>query len=163
MFKLTTVSVLYGYVDCLYSAFAQEGKIVSPQLLRSQREALCDYLANEDAQGITEYGAILSFVAILVALAFGFYNGSLSQAVSKAFSSVVSQLENMSAAAANSSWKRFSTVGCQNWHYWPFLSRRCQRQSFLNRLTVCKIPTKDPLIISSSAWTLKLGFLLMSG
>ncbi len=95
--------MLYGYVDWLYSAFAQEGKIVSPQLLRSQREALCDYLSNEDAQGITEYGAILSFVAILVALAFGFYNGSLSQAVSKAFSAVVSQLENMSAAAANSS------------------------------------------------------------
>jgi hypothetical protein len=40
---------------------------------------------------------------MLVALAFGFYNGSLSNAVSKAFSSVVSQLENMSAAAATSS------------------------------------------------------------
>ena len=71
--------------------------------LKSQRKALWEFLSNEEAQGITEYGAILSFVAILVALAFGFYNGSLSNAVSKAFSSVVSQLENMSAAAGSSS------------------------------------------------------------
>lgn len=72
-------------------------------LLKRLRDGTWEFLANEDAQGITEYGAILSFVAILVALAFGFYNGSLSNAVSKAFSSVVSQLENMSAAAATSS------------------------------------------------------------
>ena len=76
---------------------------MSVSIVKSLREDLCDYLANEDAQGITEYCAVLSFVAILVALAFGFYNGSLSNAVSKAFSAVVSQLENMSAAAANSS------------------------------------------------------------
>lgn len=76
---------------------------MSPQQLRSQREALWDYLVNEEAQGITEYGAILSFVAILVALAFGFYNGSLSNAMSKAFSAVVSQLENMAASASNAS------------------------------------------------------------
>lgn len=72
-------------------------------LLKRLRDGAWEFLSNEDAQGITEYGAILSFVAILVALAFGFYNGSLSNAVSKAFSSVVSQLENMSAAAATSS------------------------------------------------------------
>ena len=71
--------------------------------LKKQRDGVCDFLANEDGQGITEYGAVLAFVAILVALAFGFYNGSLSNAVSKAFSSVVSQLENMAAAASSSS------------------------------------------------------------
>lgn len=76
---------------------------MSVPLSKSLRDGAWDFLANEDAQGITEYGAILAFVSILVALAFGFYNGSLSNALSKAFSCVVSQLENMSAAAGGAS------------------------------------------------------------
>jgi Flp pilus assembly pilin Flp len=87
----------------LFSAYAQEGKPVSPQIIRSQLEALWDYLANEDAQGITEYGAVLCFVSLLIALAFTFTNGSLGTAVLTAFSAITSQLNNMSAFAASSS------------------------------------------------------------
>jgi Flp pilus assembly pilin Flp len=76
---------------------------VSVLIMRRIRDGACEFIVNEEAQGITEYGAVLSFVAILVALAFGFYNGSLSNAMSKAFSSVVSQLENMSSAASTAS------------------------------------------------------------
>jgi len=53
-------------------------------------------LTNEESgQGITEYGAILAFVALLIALVFGFANGTLAGAISSAFSSVVSQLNQM--------------------------------------------------------------------
>lgn len=76
---------------------------MSVLIMRRIRDGACEFIVNEEAQGITEYGAVLSFVAILVALAFGFYNGSLSNAMSKAFSSVVSQLENMSSAASTAS------------------------------------------------------------
>ena len=58
---------------------------------------------NEDGQGITEYGAILAFVAILVAVVFSITQGALSSAISKAFSAVVSQLNKLSTAAAAAS------------------------------------------------------------
>jgi hypothetical protein len=50
-------------------------------------------------QGISEYGAMLAFVAILVALCFSITNGRLTQAVSAAYSSISNQLNSMSAAA----------------------------------------------------------------
>lgn len=61
------------------------------------------FLKNEDGQGITEYGAILAFVSLLVALTFSAANGSLMPAVSKAFKEVASQLNALSTAAASSS------------------------------------------------------------
>jgi Flp pilus assembly pilin Flp len=61
------------------------------------------FIKDESGQGITEYGAILAFVAILVAVVFGVTKGALSSAISAAFSSVVSQLNNLSAAAAGAS------------------------------------------------------------
>ncbi len=70
---------------------------------KSQREAVWEYVSNEDAQGITEYGAVLCFVSLLIALAFTFTNGSLGNAVVTAFSAITSQLNNMSSFAANSS------------------------------------------------------------
>jgi len=54
-------------------------------------------------QGITEYAAILAFVALLVALVFAFAPSSLSGAISAAFSCVVSEINNMSAAAGSAS------------------------------------------------------------
>jgi len=63
--------------------------------------ALCR--RDENGQGITEYGAIIAFVSILVALTFGLSSGSLQPAVSKAFSSVSSQLNNLSDTASSSS------------------------------------------------------------
>ncbi len=61
------------------------------------------FITDESGQGITEYGAILAFVAILVALVFGITKGALTGAISQAFSAVVSQLNNLSAAASNAS------------------------------------------------------------
>jgi Flp pilus assembly pilin Flp len=61
------------------------------------------FITDESGQGITEYGAILAFVAILVALVFGITKGALTGAISSAFSAVVSQLNNLSSAAAAAS------------------------------------------------------------
>jgi len=58
---------------------------------------------DETGQGITEYGAIIAFVAIIIAITFGLSNGSLMPAVSQAFSSVTSQLNSLSSAASSSS------------------------------------------------------------
>lgn len=59
------------------------------------------FVKDESGQGITEYGAILAFVALLVALVFGFAQGTLSQAISTAFSNVVNQLNRLNSAAAS--------------------------------------------------------------
>jgi Flp pilus assembly pilin Flp len=58
------------------------------------------FVNDESGQGITEYGAILAFVAILVALVFGITKGALTSAISAAFSAVVSQLNNLSSYAS---------------------------------------------------------------
>lgn len=54
------------------------------------------FVTDESGQGITEYGAILAFVAVLVALVFSFAKGGLSGAISAAFSSVIGQLNALS-------------------------------------------------------------------
>ena len=61
------------------------------------------FISDESGQGITEYGAILAFVAILVALVFGITKGALTSAISAAFSAVVTQLNNLSAYAGSAS------------------------------------------------------------
>ncbi|MBP6746214.1 MAG: hypothetical protein WC028_10605 [Candidatus Obscuribacterales bacterium] len=66
-------------------------------------ETINRFISDESGQGITEYGAILAFVAILVALVFSITQGALTAAISKAFSAVVSQLNNLSAAASGAS------------------------------------------------------------
>lgn len=58
---------------------------------------------SQSGQGITEYGAILAFVAVLVSLVFAMTNSTLSDALSSALSSIVSQVNNMSSEAAASS------------------------------------------------------------
>lgn len=64
------------------------------------KRSVAKFICDESGQGITEYGAILAFVAILVAVVFGIAKGALSSAISAAFSAVVSQLNNLSKAAA---------------------------------------------------------------
>ena len=64
---------------------------------------VCAYFTDEDAQGITEYGAILAFVAILVALVFAITQGALTAAISKSFSAAVSQLNRVSLAGSSAS------------------------------------------------------------
>ena len=66
-------------------------------------ETINRFISDESGQGITVYGAILAFVAILVALVFSITQGALTAAISKAFSAVVSQLNNLSAAASGAS------------------------------------------------------------
>ncbi len=61
------------------------------------------FIRDESGQGITEYGAILAFVAILVALVFSITQGALSAAISQAFAAVVKQLNALSGAANNAS------------------------------------------------------------
>ncbi|MBS2009704.1 MAG: Flp family type IVb pilin [Cyanobacteria bacterium SZAS TMP-1] len=65
--------------------------------------AISNFFTEEEGQGITEYGAILAFVAILVAVVFSITQGALSSAISKAFSAVVNQLNKLSTAAAAAS------------------------------------------------------------
>ncbi len=57
----------------------------------------------DDGQAITEYGAILAFVACLVALAFASTTSGFAGAVSSTFSTVVNQLNDMCQQAAASS------------------------------------------------------------
>jgi len=64
------------------------------------KELAGKFVRDESGQGITEYGAILAFVAILVAVVFGITKGALTTAISNAFSAVVSQLNALSSAAA---------------------------------------------------------------
>jgi len=63
-------------------------------LLKSRKKRARRRLAR--GQGITEYGAMIAFVAVLVALTFSIANGHLSQAICAAFSAVSMQLNNMS-------------------------------------------------------------------
>lgn len=54
-------------------------------------------------QGITEYGAMLAFVAILVATVFGLTQSALKGGVSNAYSSMAGQLNKLSAASGSGS------------------------------------------------------------
>lgn len=58
------------------------------------------FIRQEDGQGIAEYGALLAFIAILVALVFAFAPGKLGPAVSTAFSSVAQELNDEADAAS---------------------------------------------------------------
>ncbi|MBI4534583.1 MAG: Flp family type IVb pilin [Candidatus Melainabacteria bacterium] len=58
------------------------------------------FLSDESGQGITEYGAILAFVAVLVALVFTFAQGGLKSSISAAFSSVIYQLNYLAGNAS---------------------------------------------------------------
>lgn len=61
------------------------------------KDMLNDFIDDELGQGITEYGAILAFVALLVAVVFSFAQGSLTSAISQAFSNVVRQLNKLNS------------------------------------------------------------------
>jgi Flp pilus assembly pilin Flp len=83
-----------GKLTITFAAYLLSMKTVS----RKQR-----LLKRSSGQGITEYAAILAFVALLVALVFAFAPNTLSGAISAAFSAVCSHLNNMSAASGSAS------------------------------------------------------------
>ena len=64
------------------------------------RQALASFFADESGQGITEYGAVLAFVALLVAVVFGFARGALQSTLSESFSTIVSQLNALNSYSA---------------------------------------------------------------
>ncbi len=53
------------------------------------------FFTDESGQGITEYGALLAFVALLIGMLFT-QQSALNTAINGAFSSVVKQLNNIS-------------------------------------------------------------------
>jgi Flp pilus assembly pilin Flp len=55
------------------------------------------FISDESGQGITEYGAILAFVALLVAVVFSFASGTLTSAISQSFSTIVNQLNKLNS------------------------------------------------------------------
>ena len=65
------------------------------------KETLLAFVNDESGQGITEYGAVLAFVALLVAVVFGFAQGTLRQSLSQSFSTVVSQLNALNSYSAS--------------------------------------------------------------
>ncbi len=58
------------------------------------------FLRDEDGQGITEYGAIIAFVATLVAVVFSFSQGHLAATVQTAFSGLAHNVNKMAAASS---------------------------------------------------------------
>lgn len=61
---------------------------------------LTEVVTDESGQGITEYGAILAFVALLVAVVFGFAQGTLQSAISRSFSRIVSELNRLNTTSS---------------------------------------------------------------
>ncbi len=59
------------------------------------------FLNDESGQGITEYGAVLSFIAVLAGVVLVLINSSLKTSINQAFSLVGSQLSNLMANSAS--------------------------------------------------------------
>jgi len=60
------------------------------------------FVSDESGQGITEYGAILAFVAVLVGVVFALGQGTLKGAITTAFNNIAAQLNALNAAGAGS-------------------------------------------------------------
>ncbi len=56
-------------------------------------------LRGRKGQGITEYAAVIAFVAVLVTIAFAFSQGKLGPAVSTAFSATASNVNGLASQA----------------------------------------------------------------
>jgi Flp pilus assembly pilin Flp len=75
-------------------------QIQSTSAPRALANLLYKFVSEENGQGITEYGALIAFVAIMVAFAFS-ANGALQSGVVNAYSTVSHQLNNLSSAGGN--------------------------------------------------------------
>ncbi|HIN65933.1 MAG TPA: hypothetical protein EYM95_14920 [Candidatus Obscuribacterales bacterium] len=71
--------------------------------MKSRSKSFTKRRNRRSGQAITEYAAMLAFVAVLVACVFAFAPGKLSPAISAAFSCVASQLNNLAAASTTGS------------------------------------------------------------
>lgn len=55
------------------------------------------FITEESGQGITEYGSILAWVSVMVALTFSLSNGQLLKGVTGAYNAVVNLMNTMSS------------------------------------------------------------------
>jgi Flp pilus assembly pilin Flp len=60
---------------------------------------LHSFIFDESGQGITEYGAILAFVAVLIVVVTGFVKGPLAGALNNCYSVIVYALNTLCAAS----------------------------------------------------------------
>jgi Flp pilus assembly pilin Flp len=66
-------------------------------------ELVQEFVRDESGQSITEYGAIIAFVGVMIAMAFGLVRGSLFNSVSGSYSSVVNSLNTLNSYSSSSS------------------------------------------------------------
>jgi Flp pilus assembly pilin Flp len=67
------------------------------------RSQLSDFIHDESGQSVTEYGAIIAFVGLIVAMVFGLARGTLFQTICQSYSGVVSQMDTLNSYASSSS------------------------------------------------------------
>jgi Flp pilus assembly pilin Flp len=67
------------------------------------RESLKAFVLDESGQSITEYGAVIAFVGVLIALAFHLARGGLFAGISGSFSVTTSHLDAMNDASFHTS------------------------------------------------------------
>lgn len=64
-------------------------------------DGLFNQLIHDDSgQGITEYGAILAFIALLIVLVLGFAQGSTATALQNCYSTIVSTMDTLNSQAS---------------------------------------------------------------
>jgi Flp pilus assembly pilin Flp len=68
---------------------------------RNAFNAIVAFWQDEQGQSITEYGAVLAFVGVLIALAFSLAKGGLFSAVSNSYSGVVNNLGALNSYSNN--------------------------------------------------------------
>jgi Flp pilus assembly pilin Flp len=90
----TTINLAISLVSHRDNLAKEEGNMAN-----RIRNFVSMFVYDEQGQGITEYGAILAFVATLIVLVAGFVNGGLKTAVSQSFSRVTSSVTSINTAA----------------------------------------------------------------
>jgi Flp pilus assembly pilin Flp len=64
-------------------------------MYRKPRFFFDDLLQDESGQAITEYGAMIAFVCVLVALIFAMSQGALAPGINACYSTMAAQLQNL--------------------------------------------------------------------
>jgi Flp pilus assembly pilin Flp len=67
------------------------------------RRLLYLFFKDDSAQGITEYGAVIAMVAVVIAVAFSLTSGALTSGILGCYSAITMQLNNLSVTAASAS------------------------------------------------------------
>jgi Flp pilus assembly pilin Flp len=83
----------------LYSARGSGASRMRPTL----KKLVVLFFTDESGQGITEYGAILAMVAVLVGVCFSLTSGKLTSGILQCYSAITTQLNNLSSGAGAAS------------------------------------------------------------